>query len=153
MLTEAMRHRLRCFHAQCLRVMSHVTRLRTWQEGISTAALAREIGLDSMDNYVHRRQLRYVGHVFRMPFERLPRRMLSCWVAAPRPLGAPTMTYGRSIYRALRSFGIDCSTWPALATDRVACMAWSDPRCAARQWASNASCCRSHQTSYRRGRR
>ena len=36
-----------------------------WKEGISTEALALEMGLDSMDNYVHRRQVRYLGHVFR----------------------------------------------------------------------------------------
>ena len=44
-LTERLRQCLRAFHAQCLRVMCHVTRLRTWQEGISTRALELEVVL------------------------------------------------------------------------------------------------------------
>jgi hypothetical protein len=32
-------------------------------------------------------------------------RMLSCWVAHPRPRGAPRMTYGRSVGKALDTFG------------------------------------------------
>ncbi len=91
--------------------------------------MQRQLGLDSMDNYVHRRQLQYLGHMSRMPFERLPRRMLSAWVAAPRPAGGQLMTYGRSILRALDSFGIDRSSWPALA---------QDPRRAARRRATDA---------------
>jgi hypothetical protein len=119
-LTELMRQRLRLFHAQCLRAMCGVSRSRSRQERISTWELTQQLGLDSMDNYVHRRQLQYLGHVSRMPFERMPRRMLSAWVAAPRPAGGQLMTYGRSINHALDSFGIDRSTWPALAADRAA---------------------------------
>ena len=115
-----MRQRLRAFHTQCLRAMCGVSRTRSWQERISTWELAQKLGLDSMENYVHRRQLRYLGHLSRMPFERTPRRMLSSWVAAPRPAGGQLMMYGRSIYRALDSFGINRSTWPTLAADRAA---------------------------------
>lgn len=49
---------------------------------------------------------------------RLPRRMLSSWVPQPRPDGAPKMTYGRSISKALDKFHIDRDTWPTLAADR-----------------------------------
>jgi hypothetical protein len=48
---------------------------------------------------------------------RLPRarRMLSCWVAHPRPRSAPRMTYGRSVGKALDTFGLDHkhNKWPA----------------------------------------
>ena len=37
------------------------------------------------------------GHVSRMDWERLPRRMLSAWVPHARPRGAPRLTYGRSV--------------------------------------------------------
>ena len=40
----------------------------------------RRLGLRDIDFYVSRRQLGWVGHVSPMDFERLPRRMLSCWV-------------------------------------------------------------------------
>ena len=57
---EAARH-LRCFHARCVRAMCRVTRLHTWQEHISTCELTQELGLESMDTYVARRQLRWLS--------------------------------------------------------------------------------------------
>jgi hypothetical protein len=44
----------------------------------------------------------------------------SCWVAYPRPRGAPRMTYGRSVGKALDAFGLDHNKWPELAADRLA---------------------------------
>ena len=76
--------------------------------------------LDTIDAYVSRRQLRWLGHVRRMPFDRLPRRMLSSWVSSTRPRGAPRMTYGRSIRKALKKFKIGLDSWPELAADRAA---------------------------------
>ena len=116
-------HRLRSFHAQCLRVLCHVTRLRTWQEGISTRALEMEFGIESIDMYVNRRQAHWLGHVARMPFERLPRKMLSSWVAAPRQLGGQLMAYGRSTHKVLDALAIPFQSWPTLAADRAA---WRD---------------------------
>ena len=76
-------------------------------------------GLDAADFYVAQRQLRWLGHMARMDFGRLPRRMLSAWVPHKRPVGAPVMTYGRSVMKALKKFNIDPATWGALAADRV----------------------------------
>jgi hypothetical protein len=119
-LSEADRGRLRLFHAQCLRAMCRVTRTHTWKHHISTQELGQRLGLESIDIYITRRQLRWAGHVSRMDFDRLPRRMLTAWVRAPRPRGAPKMTYGRSIGKALDQFSIDRATWPELAADRSA---------------------------------
>ena len=119
-LPEPLLERLRVFHAQCLRAMCRVTRVHTWRCHISTQELGQLMGIDSIDTYIYRRQLRWLGHVARMPFdERTPRRMLSSWVAHPRPRGAPPMTYGRSIERALDAFHIDRRDWPRLAADRT----------------------------------
>ena len=46
--------------------------------------------------------------------------MLSAWVPDTRPNGAPCMTYGRTIGKALDKFCIDRETWPLLASDRGA---------------------------------
>ena len=100
--------------------MSRVSRNHTWSEHISTQQLEQELGLDTIDFYVARRQLRWLGHVSRMDFGRLPRRMLSSWIDAPRPRGAPQMTYGRGIAKALEMFHIDAATWHELAADRAA---------------------------------
>ena len=119
-LTEAMLHRLRTFHARCVRSMHRVTRKHTWDHHISTQELEQRLGLETIDFYISRRQLRWLGHVSRMGPERLPRQMLSCWVPHPRPRGAPQLTYGRGIDKALWKFNIDRRTWPELAADRAA---------------------------------
>jgi hypothetical protein len=123
LVTEHMRSKLRAFHAQCLRTMCGVKRLRMWSERISTWELQQDLGLVSMDCYLDRRRLRWLGHMCRMPFDRTPRRMLTSWVAAPRPSGGQLMTYGRGIYRALETFNIPRASWAQLADDRVA---WRD---------------------------
>ena len=71
--------------------------------------------------YLDRRRLRWLGHLRPMDYDqRLPRRMLSAWVAAPRPRGAPPMTYGRSMGKAFTYFNINAKEWPELAADRTA---------------------------------
>ena len=98
--------------------MSRVTRAHVRKHHISNQCLGQELGLDSIDVYVTRRQLGWLGHVRRMDFDRLPRRMLSAWVTSKRPPGAPTMTYGRTMHKALKKFDIEPEMWPALAADR-----------------------------------
>ena len=87
---------LRVLHARCLRSMCRVTRKHTWDHHISTEELMSRTGLDSADFYVAQRQLRWLGHVARMDFHRLPRRMLSAWTPHKRP-------------RAAWSRGFECS--------------------------------------------
>ena len=117
-LPEKDLRKLRVFHAQCVRAMCRLTRKHTWEHHISTQELEQRLGLDTIDTYITRRQLGWLGHMHRMTFDRLPRKMLSSWVAHPRPLGAPKMTYGRSIRKALKKFHLTEETWPALAADR-----------------------------------
>ena len=89
-----------------------------WDNHVSTQELGRRLAIDTIDAHVTRRQLRWAGHVSRMDFQRLPRRMLSAWVPCKRPNGAPMMTYGRTIGKALAKFQIDHEMWPQLAADR-----------------------------------
>ena len=97
-------------------------RFRTpvWEHQITTGELCARLGLDFIDYYIDRRRLGWLGHVSRMDFDRLPRRMLSSWVPHGRPIGCPNMTFGRSIRTALDKFHIDRSRWPELAADRSA---------------------------------
>ena len=117
-LTEKLYHKLRLFHARCARSMCRVTRKHTWKHRISTDKLLARVGLRTIESYINRRQLQWAGHVLRMPFERLPRKMLTCWVASPRPRGCPQFTYGRGLYKALRRANIEKNSWTALAMDR-----------------------------------
>ena len=119
-LTEKLLNRLRTFHARCLRSMCRINRFHVWKLRISTDHLQKKLNIPSMDSIILQRQLRWAGHVARMEFERLPRKMLSCWVKNKRPRGAPQLTYGRRIKKCLKKADIDFVKWPTLAQDRVA---------------------------------
>ena len=92
--------------------------MRNWSYPRYKKQENRELGLDSMNNYIARRQLRWLGHVSRMYFDRLPRRMLSSWFPAPRCTGATKMTYGRTMKKAMATFDINPQNWYELAADR-----------------------------------
>ena len=93
-----------------------------WVHHISTKILEKELlgllHIDSMNNYIARRQLRCLGHVSRIPFNRLPRRMLSSWLPSPRCRGAAKMTYGRTMKKAKAIFDFNHQNWYELAADR-----------------------------------
>ena len=118
-LTEVLWRRLRGFHAQCLRAMCRVTRKHAWDHHISSQELGQRLGLKSIEFYVARRQARWLGHVARMDFDRMPRKMLSSWVRSRRPVGCPNMTYNRSIGKSLDMLGIASDAWSGLAADRT----------------------------------
>ena len=44
-------------------------------------------------------------------FDRLPRKLLSCWVFNQRLRGSPEFTYGRGVYKALKWFDIEKESW------------------------------------------
>ena len=70
--------------------------------GIAAAEqLYRRLGIAAAEQYYHRRLLRWAGHVSRMPMHRLPRQLLTGFVANPRPTGSPLMTWGRTLKKAL----------------------------------------------------
>ena len=117
-LTEKLYNKLRTFHHRCIRAMCRVTRRHTRLHHISTRDLLQRTGLAPIDSYVSRRQLRWAGHLARMDYCRLPRKMLSSWVQHKRPRGAPEFTYGRSLYKALKYANIDVETWWQLAQNR-----------------------------------
>ena len=117
-LTEKLFRQLRTFHHRCIRAMCRVTRKHTRAHQISTIELLRRTKLLPIDTYITRRQLRWAGHIARMDFSRLPRKMISSWVHSKRPRGAPQYTYGRGLMKALKKAGVDSGVWWMLAGDR-----------------------------------
>ena len=117
-LTESLFRLLRNFHARCVRTMCRVTLKHTRSHRISTAQLLARMKLSTIDSIITQRQLRWAGHVARMDYSRLPRKMLSSWVRSKRPRGAPRFTYGRSLRKALRKANIEPATWQVCAQDR-----------------------------------
>ena len=119
-LREDLLNRLRSFHHRCVRTMCRINIAHTLRHHITTESLLKRLGIESLDTYYHRRLLRWVGHVSRMPLTRVPRMLLTGWVAHSRPLGCPQMTWGRTLKKALldKSLPTDFTAWREIAADR-----------------------------------
>ena len=82
----------------------------------------QELGLDAIDFYVARRQLRWLGHVSRMDWEASAYRGVCCLRGRhTRGRGgrAAAYTYGRSMAKAMNVFNLDHARWPELAANRA----------------------------------
>ena len=69
---------------------------------ISTPQRLNELKLKPIETYIDQRQMRWAGHVSRMPRNRLPRKMLTSWCNSKKPKGASQMTYGRNLKTFLK---------------------------------------------------
>ena len=118
-LTEKLFNLLRLFHRRCIRSMCGVTMKDVFEKHLSNDDLLMKMCLLPIDGYVSKRQLRWLGHVARMSYDRLPRKMLSSWVPSKRPKGAPEFTYGRGIFKCFKKCGIDRNGWNDIALDRL----------------------------------
>ena len=117
-VTEKLFSVLRIFHNRCVRSMCRVTVTDCYSFRISNEELLRRLNLRKIDDYITKRQLRWAGHIARMDFDRLPRKMLSSWVCTKRPTGAPEFTYGRGLYKSLTKAGVNVKNWHELALDK-----------------------------------
>jgi hypothetical protein len=102
-MREDLFQRVRVFHNTCVRTMCKVTMRQVRKFRITTEKLCERLHICSLDTYYNSRLLRWVGHVARMPMDRMPRKLLTGWVNHKRPVGAPQMTYGRTVNKALKS--------------------------------------------------
>jgi hypothetical protein len=134
-ITAKLWRKLRVFHAQCARVLCGVSRYRQWRARIRTSTLREDLSMPTIDVYVQRRQMAWLGRMACMDDDAIPRRMMTCWVyrrqiKAPerarlkragtlpwgRPVGAPEYTWGRGIHDTLTQLDIPLDGWLDLAT-------------------------------------
>ena len=118
-LTQKAWDKLRVFHNNCTRKMCGVTTVKQWKtRGLTCAVLRDQLSIQEIESYVYKRSLAWLGHVAEMTMDRMPRKMLSCWVAAERTSGGQRVTYGKQVLSALRYAGIDTdeqhvsTNWP-----------------------------------------
>jgi hypothetical protein len=112
---------IRSFHNRCTRSMCRITMAHTIRCRVCSRDPRARLDIQSLDRYYHHRTLRWAGHVARMPMSRLPRKLLTGFVAHSRPTGCPDMTWGRSLKKALKSNDLptEFGEWTAIAKDRV----------------------------------
>ena len=116
-ITEELFRLLSLFHNRCVRAMCNVSMKDVFEKHLSNDYLLGCLGLKSIRVYCFKRQLRWAGHVARMSYERMPRKVLSSWVPNKRPIGAPEFTYGRSLFKCLKECSIDRNDWYVRAMD------------------------------------
>ena len=110
-MTQALLDKLEKFHNQCVRSMCRVTLGQQWhchirnrdlrKRFVTTNTRGATTVLGTVQDMLTERNLRWAGHVARMPQTRLPRVLLSGWVEAPRPHGRPEQTFGHALKRSL----------------------------------------------------
>ena len=62
----------------------------------------RTFQIESIRDIAYSRQLRWIGKIARMGNNRMPRKMLCCWLNDSRPVGRPLTTIHRTYLDALR---------------------------------------------------
>jgi len=102
--------------------MYGITRNQQWKKRISNEKLREKLGLQSIDEIIDSRCLRWVGHVIRMNNDRLPKQILNAWVPVVRRVGRPYKTYGQGLIELLRNRGLEKEiqqkNWQKVALDR-----------------------------------
>ena len=98
-------------HTKCLRIILSIK----WQD---TEVLTRA-GIPSIHTILQKAQVRWAGHVIRMPDDRLPKQLLYgelCY--GKQSVGGQTKRFKDTIMKTLTSFNIDVTNWEVCAQDR-----------------------------------
>jgi hypothetical protein len=82
------------------------TPLKMHRTHTDSSELELTLGVPDIEDVYRSRLLKWVGKMVCMETERLPRRMMTCWVRNPRKNGRPHMTWGATVDNALRYYNI-----------------------------------------------
>ena len=107
--------KLNHFHTTSLRRLLNIK----WQEKIPDTEVLARAGLPSVYTMLMQSQLRWAGHVVRMPDHRLPKILLFGELQkGKRSRGAPKKRFKDSLKTSLKAFGMDPKAWESVAQDR-----------------------------------
>ena len=112
--------RLDSFHHQCLRSVLGVSRLRQQLDHLHNVELRRLWGdTELVSDMIRRRRLEWLGHVARMPDDRIPKQLCFGWLEKSRPPEGPRLRWKDRVADDIKRLRIP-SDWYALAQDRPA---------------------------------
>lgn len=90
-----------------------------WQDKIPDTVVLTRAGLPSIHTLLMKTQLRWAGHVARMPDHRLPKKLLFGELqCGKRSLGGPKKRFKDTLKGSLKAFGINHQTWEQDAQNR-----------------------------------
>jgi len=109
---------IKAFEAFHIRSLQSILGIRWWQK-IPHPELFEKAGLTPAEHLLHQRQLRWLGHVIRMPDNRLPRQLLyGELTVGQRSVGRPQKRFTNHIKANLLKCNIKPSDLEALASNR-----------------------------------
>ena len=104
------------FHMRCVKEILGLT----WRDKVTHTEMLRRVGLQSIECLIARNQLRWAGHIRRMPVERYPRRVLYGQLAeGHRPAHGPKKRYKDRLKKTIRDFGMLPDNFESEADDRA----------------------------------
>jgi len=108
--------KLNHFHTTCLRRLLNIR----WQDKVPDTEVLAQADLPSIYTILMQYQLRWAGHVVRMPDDRLPKRLFYGELEeGKRCRGGQKKRFKDSLKVSLKSFGIDPVTWENVAQNRA----------------------------------
>ncbi|XP_063588851.1 uncharacterized protein LOC134766024 [Penaeus indicus] len=113
------RSQVKKLHAFMMRHLRQIMRIN-WQDRVTNKEILHRAGLPSMEDLLIRKNLRWTGHIIRMPTDRLTRQLLfSELPVGERKIGRPRLRYKDTIKRNLKKREINIKTWTTLAYQRA----------------------------------
>ena len=108
--------KLNHFHTTCLRRLLGIS----WQDRIPDTEVLARADLPSIHTILMQYQLRWAGHLVRMPDDRLPKRLFYGELEEGKRLhGGQKKRFKDSLKVSLKSFGIDPFSWENAAQERA----------------------------------
>ena len=115
--TEYRRH-VRKLHAIMMRHLRSIMKVR-WQDKVTNIKVLKRARLLSMENLLIRKNIRWIGHLLRMPTDRLSMQVLySQLLQGQQSCGHLRLCYKDTIKRNLKKRDIDTNSWKSLALQR-----------------------------------
>ena len=107
--------RLNHFHLSCLRKLLKIK----WQDKIPDTEVLTKAGMQSMHTVLKLAQLRWTGHVIRMPDARLPKKVFYGELQeGKRSQGGQKKRYKDTLKASLKDFEIPMGSWEQTAQER-----------------------------------
>ena len=102
-ITAADTKRLESFHNRCLRCMFGISRLTHF----TNFDLRKLTDQQTIESKIMTNRLRWLGHVMRMPEERMPKRMIFTRLPTVRPQGGTRQRWKDCVQHDLRAMGLE----------------------------------------------
>ena len=103
------------FHIRCVKEILGLT----WRDRVTHVEMLARLGLQSIECLIAKNQLRWVGHVHRMPVERYPRKVLYGQMAdGNRPAHGPKKRYKGQLKKTMKNFDMLPGSFETRASDR-----------------------------------